>query len=67
MLGLERHTKFSICIRILHMLVIDWVHEGLWTYYGDFASELVLDLALLDCLGSMLLDELVKVFNTHCG
>jgi hypothetical protein len=36
-----------------------------WTYYGDFASKLVLDLALLDCLRRMLLNELVKVFDTH--
>jgi hypothetical protein len=35
------------------------------TYYSDFATELVLDLALLDRLGRMLLNELVQVFNTH--
>jgi hypothetical protein len=35
------------------------------TNYGNFASKLVLDLALLDCLGRMLLNELVQVFNTH--
>jgi hypothetical protein len=35
------------------------------TYYSDFATELVLDLALLDRLGCMLLNELVQVLDTH--
>lgn len=37
-----------------------------WTYYGDFATKLILDLAFLDRIWSVLIDELVEVLNTHC-
>jgi hypothetical protein len=35
------------------------------TYDSNFATELVLDFARLDCIGRVLLDELVQVFDTH--
>jgi hypothetical protein len=66
LLGLASHGG-GVCIRILNMLVSGWVCKTRWTYNGDFASELVLDLALLDCLWRMLLNELVQVFDTHLG
>jgi hypothetical protein len=37
------------------------------TYNGDLATKLVLDFARLDCSWCMLLDELEKVLDTHCG
>jgi hypothetical protein len=35
------------------------------TYNGDFATELVLDLAFLDRIRSFVLDDLEKLFDTH--
>jgi hypothetical protein len=37
------------------------------THYCDFAPELVLDLALLDRIWSLLLDDLEELFDTHGG
>jgi hypothetical protein len=36
-----------------------------FTYDGDFATKLILDLTSLDCIGRVLLNELVQVFDTH--
>lgn len=35
------------------------------TYNCDFATKLVLDLACLDCIWRVLLNELVQVLDTH--
>lgn len=39
----------------------------MYTYNCDFATELVLDFTSLDCTGSMLLNELEEVLDTHVG
>ena len=36
-------------------------------YNGNFATELVLDLALLDCVGGFIFDDGEELFNTHLG
>jgi len=49
------------------MLEIEPIALGeLWdTYNGNFATELVFDLAGFDRLWRILADQLVKVLNTH--
>lgn len=37
------------------------------TYNGNFAAELILDLPLLDGIGSFLLDDLEELLDTHLG
>jgi hypothetical protein len=37
------------------------------TYYGYFATKLVFDLARLDSVWGMLLDELEEMFDSHVG
>jgi hypothetical protein len=37
------------------------------TYYGYFATKLVLDLARLDSVRGVLLDELEEMFDSHVG
>lgn len=34
-------------------------------YNGNFATELILDLALLDCIWSFILDDGEELFNAH--